>query len=201
MAATSAMLGVVPRKYRCERAVTADESVWWVVVDVVDEGAREEGPAVVSGRQHRTPAIAAVRFAAMYQDDHRPRSVRDLPQRSEEPLRVGDVIAQTPMVRGEHALDAQPSLEQPGPSQRGDGPGIRSLGSYRASCSPRMRGWSMPAPRPDPWRSAPRARRAWCTARNRVQAVDLKVHARGGRAFRRHSIHVAGRGHPRANSG
>lgn len=47
--------------------------------------------------KHRTPAITAVRLAAMYQDDQRPRSIRDLPQRSEEPLRVGDVIAQTPM--------------------------------------------------------------------------------------------------------
>jgi hypothetical protein len=47
--------------------------------------------------KHRTPSITAVRIAAMYQDDHRLRSVRDLPLRSEEPLRVGDVIAQTPM--------------------------------------------------------------------------------------------------------
>ncbi len=47
--------------------------------------------------KHRTPAITAVRIAAMYQDDQRPRSIRDLPPRSEEPLRVGDVIAQTPM--------------------------------------------------------------------------------------------------------
>ncbi|GGL51527.1 hypothetical protein [Planomonospora parontospora] len=47
--------------------------------------------------KHRTPAITAVRIAAMYQDDQRPRSIRDLPPRPEEPLRVGDVIAQTPM--------------------------------------------------------------------------------------------------------
>ncbi|MEV4753454.1 hypothetical protein AB0K21_44540 [Streptosporangium sp. NPDC049248] len=33
----------------------------------------------------------------MYQEDQRPRSIRDLPPRPEEPLRVGDVIAQTPM--------------------------------------------------------------------------------------------------------
>lgn len=45
--------------------------------------------------KHRTPAITAVRIAAMYQDDQRPRSIRDLPPRSEEPLRIGDVIAQT----------------------------------------------------------------------------------------------------------
>lgn len=45
--------------------------------------------------KHRTPAITAVRLAAMYQDDQVPRSVRDLPPRPEEPLRVGDVIAET----------------------------------------------------------------------------------------------------------
>lgn len=47
--------------------------------------------------KHRTPAITAVRLAAMYQEDQMPRSVRDLPPRPEEPLRVGDVIAETPI--------------------------------------------------------------------------------------------------------
>jgi hypothetical protein len=47
--------------------------------------------------KHRTPAITAVRIAAMYREDQRPRSFRDLSPRSEEPVRVGDVIAQTPM--------------------------------------------------------------------------------------------------------
>jgi hypothetical protein len=47
--------------------------------------------------KHRTPAITAVRLAAMYQDDQMPRSVRDLAPRPEEPLRVGDIIAETPM--------------------------------------------------------------------------------------------------------
>ncbi|MCZ7423754.1 hypothetical protein O7605_30025 [Verrucosispora sp. WMMA2121] len=47
--------------------------------------------------KHRTPAITAVRLAAMYQEDQTPRSVRDLPPRPEEPLRVGDVIAETPI--------------------------------------------------------------------------------------------------------
>ncbi|MEU4472461.1 hypothetical protein [Micromonospora sp. NPDC023888] len=47
--------------------------------------------------KHRTPAITAVRLATMYQDDQMPRSVRDLPPRPEEPLRVGDVIAETPI--------------------------------------------------------------------------------------------------------
>lgn len=47
--------------------------------------------------KHRTPAITAVRIAAMYQDDQLPRSLSDLPPRPEEPVRVGDVIAETPM--------------------------------------------------------------------------------------------------------
>lgn len=47
--------------------------------------------------KHRMPAITAVRLAAMYQDDRMPRSPRDLTPRPEEPLRVGDIIAKTPM--------------------------------------------------------------------------------------------------------
>ncbi|MEU8869264.1 hypothetical protein [Streptomyces umbrinus] len=47
--------------------------------------------------KHRTPAITAVRLAAMYRDDQLPRSMRDLPARPEEPIRVGDVIAETPL--------------------------------------------------------------------------------------------------------
>lgn len=47
--------------------------------------------------KHRTPAITAVRLAAMYRDDQIPRSVRDLPPRPEEPLLVGTVISETPM--------------------------------------------------------------------------------------------------------
>ncbi|WP_309050601.1 hypothetical protein [Streptomyces sp.] len=47
--------------------------------------------------KHRTPAITAVRIAAMYRDDQVPRSVRDLPARPEESIRVGDVIAETPL--------------------------------------------------------------------------------------------------------
>ncbi|GAA3826756.1 hypothetical protein [Amycolatopsis tucumanensis] len=47
--------------------------------------------------KHRTPAITAVRLAAMYKDDQRPRSVRDLPPQPEKPLRIGDVIAETPI--------------------------------------------------------------------------------------------------------
>ncbi|MDX2970034.1 hypothetical protein [Kribbella solani] len=47
--------------------------------------------------KHRAPAIMAVRLAAMYQDDQRPRSPRDLPSRPEAPLRDGDVIAEVPL--------------------------------------------------------------------------------------------------------
>lgn len=46
--------------------------------------------------KHRTPAVTAVRIAAMYKEDEMPRSVRSLPVRPEVPLRVGDVIAETP---------------------------------------------------------------------------------------------------------
>lgn len=47
--------------------------------------------------KHRTPAITAVRLAAMIRDDETPRSIHDLPLRPEEPLRVGDIIAETPL--------------------------------------------------------------------------------------------------------
>ncbi|MFJ4228416.1 hypothetical protein ACIPYV_12720 [Paenarthrobacter nicotinovorans] len=47
--------------------------------------------------KHRTPAITAVRLAAMYRDDQMPRSVRDLVPRPEEPLHVDDIIAETSM--------------------------------------------------------------------------------------------------------
>ncbi|QFX80029.1 hypothetical protein [Streptomyces sp. SYP-A7193] len=47
--------------------------------------------------KHRTPAVTAVRLAAMYRDDQLPRAIRDLPVRPEEPIRVGDVIAETPL--------------------------------------------------------------------------------------------------------
>ena len=46
--------------------------------------------------KHRTPAVTAVRIAAMYKEDQMPRSVRSLPAAPEVPLRVGDVIAETP---------------------------------------------------------------------------------------------------------
>lgn len=47
--------------------------------------------------KHRTPAVTAVRIAAMYNDNQMPRSVRSLPPRPEVPLHVGDVIAETPL--------------------------------------------------------------------------------------------------------
>lgn len=47
--------------------------------------------------KHRTPLITAVRLSAMYRDDQRPRSPRDLSSRPETPLQVGEVIAETPL--------------------------------------------------------------------------------------------------------
>ncbi|WP_328442779.1 hypothetical protein [Amycolatopsis sp. NBC_00438] len=47
--------------------------------------------------KHRTPAITAVRLAAMYHDDQRPRSIHDLPPQPEKPLLIGDIIAETPI--------------------------------------------------------------------------------------------------------
>ncbi|WP_205327634.1 hypothetical protein [Glycomyces sp. YM15] len=47
--------------------------------------------------KHRMPAVTAVRLAAMYRDDQRPRSLKDLPPRPETPMRVGDVLAETPI--------------------------------------------------------------------------------------------------------
>lgn len=41
--------------------------------------------------------VTAVRLAAMYEDDRMLRSIRDLAPRPEEPLSVGEVIAQTPI--------------------------------------------------------------------------------------------------------
>lgn len=47
--------------------------------------------------KHRMPVVTAVRLAAMYEDGKVPHSVRDLPPRPEEPLRMGDIIAETPL--------------------------------------------------------------------------------------------------------
>lgn len=47
--------------------------------------------------KHRTPAITAVRLAAMYQDNQPPHSIGDLTPPPEQPLRVGDIIAETPI--------------------------------------------------------------------------------------------------------
>lgn len=46
--------------------------------------------------KHRTPVVTAVRIAAMYKDDQILRSAGRIPRRPEVPLRVGDVIAETP---------------------------------------------------------------------------------------------------------
>lgn len=47
--------------------------------------------------KHRTPAITAVRLAAMIRDDQKPRSLRDYSPLPEEPMRIGDIIAETPL--------------------------------------------------------------------------------------------------------
>lgn len=65
--------------------------------------------------KHRTPAITAVRLAAIVRDDEVPLSVRDLPLRSEEPLRVGEVIAETPLgTRVPVALFPTVGINRPG---------------------------------------------------------------------------------------
>lgn len=47
--------------------------------------------------KHRTPAVTAIRVAAIIREDSYPRSFRDLPTRPEEPLEVGQVLAETPL--------------------------------------------------------------------------------------------------------
>lgn len=47
--------------------------------------------------KHRTPTITAVRLAAMYQDNQAPRTVHELPRLPEQPLRIDDVLAETPL--------------------------------------------------------------------------------------------------------
>lgn len=47
--------------------------------------------------KHRAPSVTAVRLAAMHRDDRPLRSMRDIERRAEVPLRIGDVIAQTPL--------------------------------------------------------------------------------------------------------
>ena len=65
--------------------------------------------------KHRTPAVTAVRIAAMYEEDQMPRSVRNLPPRPEVPLRVGDVIAETPFgMRVPIALFPTIGINRPG---------------------------------------------------------------------------------------
>lgn len=68
--------------------------------------------------KHRTPAITAVRLAAMYQDDQMPRSIRDVTPLPEEPVRVGDVIAETPIgVRVPVTLFPTIGINRPGTDQ------------------------------------------------------------------------------------
>lgn len=47
--------------------------------------------------KHRTPAVTAVRIAAMYNENQMPHSIAALPPRPEAPLGVGDILAETPI--------------------------------------------------------------------------------------------------------
>lgn len=47
--------------------------------------------------KHRTPAVTSLRLAAMYSDRDQPRSIRDVEHRPEVPIRIGDVIAESPI--------------------------------------------------------------------------------------------------------
>jgi len=68
--------------------------------------------------KHRNPAVTAVRIAAMYNDDQVPRSIRSLPPRPDVPLRVGDVIAETPFgTRVPVALFPTIGINRPGTHQ------------------------------------------------------------------------------------
>jgi hypothetical protein len=47
--------------------------------------------------KHRTPATIAVRLVTIVREDEAPRSINDVELRPAAPVRVGDVIAQTPL--------------------------------------------------------------------------------------------------------
>lgn len=47
--------------------------------------------------KHRTPAVTAVRLAAMYRDRDQPRSTHDVEHQPDVPIRIGDVIAESPI--------------------------------------------------------------------------------------------------------
>lgn len=65
--------------------------------------------------KHRTPAVTAVRLITMYREEEMPRSLRDAPQRPEEPLHVGDVIAEHPVgQRGSITLFPSVGINRPG---------------------------------------------------------------------------------------
>ena len=53
--------------------------------------------AYTNHTKHRMPAVTAVSMPAMYMHDEAPRHFKDLPRRSEGPLQIGELIAETPM--------------------------------------------------------------------------------------------------------
>lgn len=65
--------------------------------------------------KHRTPAITAVRLVALVADDEAPMSSHDLPLRDEAPLRVGEVITETPLgIRVQVTLFPSVGINRPG---------------------------------------------------------------------------------------
>lgn len=47
--------------------------------------------------KHRTPAVVAIGLAGMYEDANVPQSIDELPRGPMGPLRVGDILAETPL--------------------------------------------------------------------------------------------------------
>ncbi|MCD1284909.1 MULTISPECIES: hypothetical protein [unclassified Brevibacterium] len=65
--------------------------------------------------KHRSPAVTAVRLAAIHREDRMPSPLADVERRPEVPLQVGEVIAETP--RGQHtpvALFPTIGINRPG---------------------------------------------------------------------------------------
>lgn len=52
--------------------------------------------AYTNHAKHRTPAVTALRLGAIYRDQDSPRSASEIEERSEQPLLIGDIIAEVP---------------------------------------------------------------------------------------------------------
>lgn len=65
--------------------------------------------------KHRTPSVAAIRMVSIVREDKTLRSVRDLPLLPEQPLQVGQILAETPLgVRVPVALFPSVGINRPG---------------------------------------------------------------------------------------